>query len=270
MFWRPPKKWGRAGATRHPRRGANGGLRMRSTRPTRSIIPARRSPSAGRCRRANPPDRAPPRRTGESWRTANRRYLREPVLDRVKVDVIHVSGIIAIVADRVLPIAALPNPALALVRPAAVPGIGQRLREARLDPPPSIGEVAVTLRKGPQAMHVVRQHDPPVDAKRQLPSNLAHHLAQRVYVRQEQPGAAVVQVDREEIGGARDPVASVVRHRATMPDTSPCVERRAGATRREPRETNGGLRCASPAYEQRFWAELHLPKTWIIRFSWAR
>jgi len=37
----------------------------------------------------------------------------ETVLDRVEMDVIHMSGIVAFVADRVFPIAPLPDAALA-------------------------------------------------------------------------------------------------------------------------------------------------------------
>ena len=61
-------------------------------------------------------------------------------------------------------------------------------------------------------MHVVRQDDPGVDAKRRLPADLAHRFAKRINLRHEQPGAAVAQIHREEIGGAGDPVASVIRH----------------------------------------------------------
>jgi hypothetical protein len=46
---------------------------------------------------------------------ANPPVRRQTVLDRVEMDVIHVGGEIAIIADRVLPVPPLPNAAFATV-----------------------------------------------------------------------------------------------------------------------------------------------------------
>ena len=45
------------------------------------------------------------------------RSLGEVVLDRIEMNLIHVRGVVAIVPDRVLPVTALPNTALALAEP---------------------------------------------------------------------------------------------------------------------------------------------------------
>ena len=59
----------------------------------------------------------------------------EIVLDRVEMDVIHVGGEIAIIADRVLPVPPLPNAAFATVghpiaavvrQERSMPGLGER------------------------------------------------------------------------------------------------------------------------------------------------
>jgi len=157
-----------------------------------------------------------------------------------------VSGVVAIVADRVLPVASLPNAALAFAEVGGryLLGIGHGFRERGFDSPPAIGEVALAFRKGPKAVHVVRQDDPGVDAKRRLPADLAHCLAQRISLRHEQPGAAVAQIHREEIGGAGDPVASVIRH---VREYARHRIQRSGATRHIGHEANGGLRGAPPA-----------------------
>ena len=56
------------------------------------------------------------------------------------------------------------------------------------------------------------QHDPAVDVKWQSPAHLAHRITQRIDMPHQQIGAAVVQAHREEIGRARNTVASVIRH----------------------------------------------------------
>lgn len=70
-------------------------------------------------------------------------------------------------------------------------------------------------------MHVVGQDGPRVAMERGSPARLAHRFAQGVDVRDEEVGTAVEQGDREEVGRSGDPVASVVRHRNTMPEIRP-------------------------------------------------
>ena len=79
------------------------------------------------------------------------------MLHRVEVDVIHVSRVIAIIVDRVFPVAALPNAEFAFAKSGSqYPiAIGQRSGERGFDSSPAVGEVAVALGKGPQAMHMI-------------------------------------------------------------------------------------------------------------------
>src|SRR5262245_31221460 len=77
----------------------------------------------------------------------------EPVLDWIEPSVVDVVRVVPIVADRVLPVAALPDPAL----PTYVPAHAERLacdnglREAHLYQAPSEREIAIAFRQGPEA-----------------------------------------------------------------------------------------------------------------------
>ena len=80
-----------------------------------------------------------------------------------------------------------------------------------------------------------------------LPAYVAHCFAEYGNLRYRQVGAALPQVDREEIG-ARDPVATVVRHAGNVPENRAGVERRAGVTRRAGHETKAGCAALHPPY----------------------
>jgi len=95
-------------------------------------------------------------------------------------------------------------------------------------------------------MHMVRQNDPGVDVKRRLPTHVAYRFAQPVDPCHEQVGAPVAQIDREKIGGARNPIASVIRHTRNMPEAGRQVEGRAVQPAAAP-PTDGGLRRTPPA-----------------------
>ena len=141
--------------------------------------------------------------------------LDKPVLDRVEMDVIHVRTEITLVAHNVLPEAALPYAALAAY-PAAFrkrfAGV-DRSGKAHFDRLPAFREIAVVLRKGKQAMHMVRQHNPGVDMEwHEVPD--AHDSAAKVDNSfHKQVALAVAQVDREEIGGSGKSMAAVIGHK---------------------------------------------------------
>lgn len=80
--------------------------------------------------------------------------------------------------------------------------------EAGLDDLPAGGEIGVVGRQGPEAMHVLRQHDPDIDAE----PGLGDHAAEQVDFADQQVGAAVMQGDGEEIGAAGNPGSSVAWH----------------------------------------------------------
>jgi hypothetical protein len=90
------------------------------------------------------------------------------VLDRVDVDVIDVTGEVALVTNRMFPVTALPYPALAFGRAAAGDALacGQTSRERRLDQPPAHGKIGIALRQRPDRMQMIGQHDDRVDLER--------------------------------------------------------------------------------------------------------
>jgi len=65
---------------------------------------------------------------------------------------------------------------------------------------------------------MVGQDDPGIYVERGSPAHLAHRVAQRADVGDEQLGPAVEQVHSEEIARSRDPITAIVRHRNSMPE----------------------------------------------------
>lgn len=125
-----------------------------------------------------------------------RRVLHQTVLDRVETGVVEVSRKIALVADRVLPAAPLPDAALSAAghdgRSRFV--AGQRFGESDLDCAPPAGEVGIAFRRGPQAVHVVGQDDPGVDAEGCAGAHPSNGLAQDVDLHHQEMRVAVTKV----------------------------------------------------------------------------
>ena len=73
------------------------------------------------------------------------------MLHVVEMDVIHVRRVVAVVADRVFPVSALPDAGLALARErgAAIPWMRDAVGERRLDRPPAVRDVGIGGRQGP-------------------------------------------------------------------------------------------------------------------------
>jgi hypothetical protein len=95
-------------------------------------------------------------------------------------------------------------------------------------------------------MHVVRQHDPSIQMKREAPAHLAHAFAQRLDLCDEQIGTAVAQVYREEVRRPGDAVAPVVRHDGIVDGR---VANRTGSrTRVEYRAGTAGCASLHPPY----------------------
>jgi len=114
--------------------------------------------------------------------------LDQTALDRIEMDVIEMAGEVSVVADYVLPIAALRNTAFAAAghrRRSRFDG-RQRLGERDLDRAPAAGEVGVAFRQAPQAMHVVGEHDPGIDTKRRAGSHPPNGVAERIDVPHQQ------------------------------------------------------------------------------------
>lgn len=104
--------------------------------------------------------------------------------DRIEVDVIHMRGVILLVADGVFPIAALPDAGFTFAHEGGGPVFGVRdlAGEQRLDHLPSGGEIVVAGRQGPEAMHVVREDDPGADVERVTGSRGSDGVAEGVDV----------------------------------------------------------------------------------------
>ena len=118
------------------------------------------------------------------------------VPDRVEMDVIGVAPKIGFVAQRVLPITALPDAALAFARPARRDLVVTRqiAAKTRLYELPAGGEISVAHRQSPDRMNVVRQYDDGVDRERMVPSCRAERRAQRFDMIGEQSRPALGQI----------------------------------------------------------------------------
>jgi hypothetical protein len=80
------------------------------------------------------------------------------------------------------------------------------------------GKSASSLWQGPQAMYMIGQDDPGIDAERGAGPHPADRAAQQVYFGHQQIRTPVEQVHRKEEGPARDQVAAIIRHTGMMPE----------------------------------------------------
>jgi hypothetical protein len=142
---------------------------------------------------------------------------RKSVLHRVEVDIIHVRGEVVLIADRMLPVPTLPDAGLALAKQGRAPVRRPRdcAREGRLDRLPSNREVHVARRQGPQAMHMIRQHDPRVYVERVTRPRGSNGTAKGVDLGDKQIGMTIEEIDREEVRSTRYPVATIIWHSST-------------------------------------------------------
>ena len=136
-----------------------------------------------------------------------------PMLHRIEMQIIHMTRIIPLIADRMLPKAPLPDTPLAPRRPdKRTPFRFRKLScEPRLDKPPAIGEIEIPGRQCPNAMQVIRQHHPAIDHKRPAVTDIPYHGAQHIDI----PDQSVIretlqQVDRKKITATGNAVTSVI------------------------------------------------------------
>ncbi len=103
------------------------------------------------------------------------------MLHRIEVDVIDVLGKIVPVAQRVLPIPPLPNPALGFGGAAGGDAFaaGQAMREAAFDQAPPLGEIRIAFRQGPGRVQVIRQDDGGFDREGVPGAHVTKHAAQQ-------------------------------------------------------------------------------------------
>ena len=136
------------------------------------------------------------------------------VLDRIEMNVIDMPREIAFIAERVLPIAPLPQAALAFAGTARRNTfVGRQvMREDCFDEAPSQCKIGIVLRQRPDGMHVVGENDDRFDVERMTPPHIPERLAQQIDVRREQAQLALGQIHREEEAASGEEIAPVIAH----------------------------------------------------------
>ncbi len=144
------------------------------------------------------------------------------MLDGIDVNVIDMRGVVALITNRMLPKAALPNATLS----SRGTGRGQlfrfwqRLYKGFFDLPPPPRIISIVWWKRPNGVHVIRHDYPCINMERALEAHLPHGISQCVNVCHEQIRVALQQIDGEKIGSAGNAVATVIRHRRVIPSSA--------------------------------------------------
>src|SRR5574338_424413 len=142
------------------------------------------------------------------------------MFDGVEMHVVHVCFEVALITDQVFPKAPLPDAAFSACSPHGGASFvdWQPLREVGLDQSPARREIRVSEGKFDDAMHVLRQDYPTMNGEGVPPANIPKYIAQQVDMAGEQVIAVPLQdIDREEIGAAWIPGATVVGHARIVP-----------------------------------------------------
>jgi len=143
----------------------------------------------------------------------------ETVFDRVVMDVIDMVAVVGFIPDQVFPKTALPYPAFAapLAYGRTMFGGRDRIAEGLLDSSPAAGEIAVAGRQGDDAMQMLGQDHPGVDAETSPSRGVQNGMLEETLPPDEQVVAASFeQVHREEVGAALVAEASVIGHDTGM------------------------------------------------------
>lgn len=140
--------------------------------------------------------------------------LHPAVFDRIEMNVIEMPRVIVVVANRMLPEAALPDAPFATARsyPGSLLRTWDRLHEADLDRLPSVGEILNPGRQCLHAVQVVGQHHPGVDVKGPLLAGQSYGFAQCVDVANQEVRASLQQIHGEEVGASGHAIPAIVRH----------------------------------------------------------
>ena len=95
--------------------------------------------------------------------------------DRIEVNVIGMARVIPGIAQRVFPVATLPDSAFALVRTTRRQRFAADLfmRERRLDEASACGEIGIVLRQCPDGVEMIGQHHNRLDHERMTDPCLA-------------------------------------------------------------------------------------------------
>jgi len=136
------------------------------------------------------------------------------MLHGVVMDVFDMPMQIMIVAYQMLPVATLPDTALATSdAPLASPFLfGQATREPRFDLRPTIRIVVIASRQTPDAMQMIGQHHNGHDLERTNRLRRAKRRTQIIHALHEPPTMTLQKIHGEEIGATRHTHAAIVRH----------------------------------------------------------
>jgi hypothetical protein len=130
------------------------------------------------------------------------------------VDVIEVTHEVVLVAQRVLPISPLPNPALASGGAAGRDpfGSGQIMRKAAFDQARARGEIRIAIGQGPDRVQVIREDHGGFDREGMPSAHPAKRGPLYANVVRQQCAPAIGQIYREEITASRQEIPPIVCH----------------------------------------------------------
>ena len=83
---------------------------------------------------------------------------------------------------------------------------------------PPAGEIGIASWQGPQAMHMVGEDNPGIDAEGRTGAHPANRVAQYVDLRHQQIRTGVAQLHCKEEGSARNPIAAIIWHARNLPE----------------------------------------------------
>ena len=136
------------------------------------------------------------------------------MLHRVEMNIVDMPSEIAFIAQRVLPIAPLPDAALALAAAACGNSLTswQRMRKPRFDQSPARREIGVPLGQTPDRMQMIGQDDNCLDAERMIGLRFAKRRTQCADMFGEQARPSLREINGEEEAAAWNKIAPVLRH----------------------------------------------------------
>lgn len=134
-----------------------------------------------------------------------RNALDPPMFQRAHMNIVHVPFKIAIITNEMLPIPSLPDAQFSGIAADFRQVFGSRPvpRDLALQQTPEGAETAVAGRQGPDAMQMIRQHDPGTDPEPVTLPDVPDGLAQHVdFPHQQIIAPGLQQIHREEPGTA--------------------------------------------------------------------
>src|ERR1700716_1005749 len=135
------------------------------------------------------------------------------MFDRIEMDIIDMPRKVAVVADGMLPKSPLPKREI-VIGPALEmkPRLDQGAAEMPLDSPPAAGKICIVCWQGKNGVQMIRENHNGVDRKWPCAASRLERRTQHANVVHKSGRAPVSECNREEIGSARNKVASISDH----------------------------------------------------------